>query len=54
MKKFYFILAMCITTSIFAQNNNPNYDYHPLVQEGKVWSVLSAITEHNPPYGYHI
>jgi len=38
MKKVLLILAMCMAINIYAQNNNPNNDYHPLVQEGKVWS----------------
>jgi len=42
MRKLLFILAMCMATNTFAQNNNPNNDYHPLVQEGKVWKVLYA------------
>jgi len=36
------LFAFCIF-SAGAQNSFPNDEYHPLVQEGKVWSVLNAM-----------
>jgi hypothetical protein len=41
MKKIYFVFwCSIIGLCTLAQNNNRNDDYHPLVQEGKVWSVV--------------
>jgi hypothetical protein len=37
------LLALCalmIGLFVYAQNNTTNNNYHPLVQEGKVWSVV--------------
>ncbi|MCL2311688.1 MAG: T9SS type A sorting domain-containing protein [Firmicutes bacterium] len=47
MKKLLFIIAMCIATNTFAQSNNSNDDYHPLIQEGKVWTVSYNGPEHS-------
>jgi len=35
------VLSLMLCFGSFAQNNSVNNDYHPLVQEGKVWSVSS-------------
>ena len=55
MKKIYLllfpiILLFGIFTAAKAQNNNRNDTYYPLVQEGKIWSVLTR--EGASPWNY--
>ena len=53
MKKInFFFFPIILLFGIFtakAQSNNPNdTTYHPLVQEGKMWSILDATWHYNP------
>ena len=44
MKKLYLLtslILLCCVQMANAQNNKINDDYHPLVQEGKIWSVVT-------------